>query len=284
MFPITRPTPLLKLLGKTLLEHHVEKATASGTRQFTIVVNPKNHSAIEDVCNRLDGVSFEFITQEEQPPAEDEDIESAVWEAMKHPWHLFSTMERFLSGVGRSISPNASIHASATVEGDVVLEEGVQVMENAVVKGPCYVGKHSIIGTNALVRDNSHIGDRCIVGFSTEVKHSYIDDGCEFHQSYVGDSIIDERCSFGAGTITANVRFDGQNVHVRVGGERLNTGLDKLGVIMGSGCQTGVNAVIMPGVIVGPNSIIGPYVRLDRNLDANRSAFATGGYEITERS
>jgi bifunctional UDP-N-acetylglucosamine pyrophosphorylase/glucosamine-1-phosphate N-acetyltransferase len=88
--------------------------------------------------------------------------------------------------------------------------------------------------------------------------------------SYVGDSIIADNCSFGAGTITANFRFDEQPIEVDIHGKKSNSNMDKLGVIMGVNCKTGINSCIMPGVRVGPNSIIGPGVTLLENLEPNK--------------
>ena len=88
--------------------------------------------------------------------------------------------------------------------------------------------------------------------------------------SYIGDSIISDNCSFGAGTVTANFRFDEQPIKVYIRGMKSESGLDKLGVIMGSDSKTGINSCIMPGVRVGPNSIIGPGVILTRDLEPNK--------------
>jgi acetyltransferase-like isoleucine patch superfamily enzyme len=39
---------------------------------------------------------------------------------------------------------------------------------------------------------------------------------------------------------------------------------------MGSNCRTGINSCTMPGVRVGPNSIIGPGVTLSTDLEPNK--------------
>jgi len=121
------------------------------------------------------------------------------------------------------------------------------------------------------VRDYSHIGADCVVGYSTEVKGSYIGDGCWFHSSYIGDSIIADGCSFAAGTVLANFRLDEKNISVRVGDEVVDTGLDKLGAIIGSNSKTGIHAGIMPGIRVGPNSFVGPHVCLISDLGPNKT-------------
>ena len=180
------------------------------------------------------------------------------WIAIKYPWHILDVTEHFLSHIQRRISPDAKISPSAVIEGDVIIEVGVKVLENAVIRGPCYIGKNSVIGNNTLIRDYTHIGDRCVVGFSTEIKHSYICDDCWFHSNYIGDSVIAERCSFGAGTITANWRFDEKNITIKIGGEIIDTRKGKLGAIVGSNCKTGINASINVGSLIGDHAFIGP--------------------------
>jgi len=86
--------------------------------------------------------------------------------------------------------------------------------------------------------------------------------------NYIGDSIVGEHCNFGAGTITANWRFDEQPISVMVNESKLNTGMDKLGAIIGDNCRTGINVSIMPGVKIGPNSIIEPSVNLTENVSS----------------
>ena len=66
------------------------------------------------------------------------------------------------------------IAKSATIRGEnVYLEDGVRIMDNAVIIGPAYIGKNTIIATNAMVR-GSHIGADCVIGFGTEVARSYV--------------------------------------------------------------------------------------------------------------
>ncbi|MCX6012843.1 MAG: DapH/DapD/GlmU-related protein, partial [Chloroflexi bacterium] len=110
--------------------------------------------------------------------------------------------------------------------------------------------------------------------------HSYIDDDCWLHSNYIGDSIIGKGCNFGAGTVTANLRFDNRNIMVRVKSDIINTNLDKLGVIMGAGCKTGVNASIMPGVRIGNHSTIGANVSLTRDLEPNKMIIDVPQYKV----
>jgi UDP-N-acetylglucosamine diphosphorylase / glucose-1-phosphate thymidylyltransferase / UDP-N-acetylgalactosamine diphosphorylase / glucosamine-1-phosphate N-acetyltransferase / galactosamine-1-phosphate N-acetyltransferase len=202
------------------------------------------------------------------------------WAPIKYPWHILNVMEHFLDGSDACIAPSARISERACIEGKVILGDNVRVLENAVIRGPTYVGPNSIVGNNALVRDYSHIGSNSVIGYCTEVKHSYIGDNCWFHSNYVGDSIIDDDCSLGAGTVLANFRLDEGNIKVKVGEAAVDTGYDKLGAMMGRGCRVGINASIMPGVRVGSHSFVGPHVCLREDLQANKTALADPGYLV----
>jgi NDP-sugar pyrophosphorylase family protein len=204
------------------------------------------------------------------------------WQAIKYPWDIFPVMEHFLKQGGKSISPKAKISKTAVIEGDVIIEDGVRVLENAVIKGLCYIGRNSVIGNNALIRDNSHIGEGCVVGYGTEIKHSYIGDNNWFHQNYFGDSIIGNDCSFGAGTISANLRLDEREISVMVNGEEINTGLNKLGALVGNGVRTGINVGIMPGRRVGEGSFVGPHVCLTEDLPPGKMALAEKNYKVSD--
>ena len=205
---------------------------------------------------------------------------AGYWAPIKYPWHIFSVVRRFLDESEGYVSPSAYISDKAVIEGKVLIGDNVRVFENAVIRGPVYIGPNSVIGNSSLVRDYSHIGPGCVVGYSTEVKGSYIGDGCWFHMSYIGDSIIAEGCSFGAGTVLANFRSDEASIKIRVLGEVIDTGQDKLGAIMGSNSKTGINASIMPGIRIGPNSIVGPHVCLTEDLEPGKLAVAEPRYRV----
>ncbi|MBN1784234.1 MAG: hypothetical protein JW815_00645, partial [Candidatus Bathyarchaeota archaeon] len=76
-----------------------------------------------------------------------------------------------------------------------------------------------------------------------------------------------DNCLFGAGTVTANFRFDEKNVQIWVGNMRVDSGTNKLGAIIGDNCKTGINSCLEPGVKIGPQSIVGPNVDLQSDLE-----------------
>ncbi|NIU39871.1 glucose-1-phosphate thymidylyltransferase, partial [Candidatus Bathyarchaeota archaeon] len=183
----------------------------------------------------------------------------------------------------QTIEDDVEISERTQVEGNVWIRRGTRILEGACIRGPCYIGANSFIGNNSLVWNYSSIGNNCVVGFSTEIKHSLIGDDCWFHINYIGDSIISDNCLFGAGTITANFRFDEKNVKLRIEGNKVDSGTDKLGAIVGDNCKTGINACLSPGVKIGPHSIVGPNVNLQNDLKPGKIIFVDKkSYVVTE--
>lgn len=193
---------------------------------------------------------------------------SGKWQSIKYPWHILDAMDYFASVAGPYISKKAIVSDRAVITGAVYIADGARVFEGAVIRGPSYVGPKAVIGNNVLIR-NSSIGAGTVIGFNTEIKHSYIGSNCWFHSNYAGDSVIEPECAFGAGTITANFRLDEGNVHMLVGKNKVDSGHDKLGVIIGRGTKVGVNTSIMPGIRIGSNSFISPHICLNHDVDSN---------------
>jgi NDP-sugar pyrophosphorylase family protein len=140
----------------------------------------------------------------------------------------------------------------------VQVRKGSVVGPGSVVIGPAIIGEDTEVGPNAYIRPSTYVGAGCKVGNAVEVKNSIVMDGTKIpHLSYVGDSVIGERCNLGAGTKVANLRLDEREVSVIIDGRRTGSGRRKLGVIMGDDVKTGINATIDVGTIIGEEAFIG---------------------------
>ncbi|MBI2761867.1 MAG: NTP transferase domain-containing protein, partial [Chloroflexi bacterium] len=175
------------------------------------------------------------------------------WQPIKYPWHVLSVMEMALSEL------SASTPLPESVSGPVVLEEGVRIFPGARIVGPAWIGAGSIIGNNSLVR-GSMLGRHVEVGYGCEVARSAVGDNCTLHHNYVGDSVIDRNVGLGFGTVTGNWPFYPPPVRSTAGGERLRTGFEKFGAIVGADSRTGIGVLLNPGVKVGARSFVGPGV------------------------
>lgn len=201
------------------------------------------------------------------------------WKAIKYPWHILETMDHFSRQLTKQISSKARISDKAVIDSNVVIADNARVFEGAVIRGPSYIGHNTIIGNGALVRD-SFIGNDCVIGYGTEIKHSYVGNKCWFHSNYIGDSVIEDDCSFGAGAVTANFRLDEATIKVRLGNDKVDTGTDKLGAFVGNGCRIGIHASLMPGVRIGANSFVGAQVYLIDDVEANKKVLAESHYRV----
>ncbi len=187
------------------------------------------------------------------------------WQAVKYPWHLLQVLPMILGRQRRSVDPSATIHPSAVIDGDAVLSKGVKVMAHATIVGPCFIGDNTIIANNALVRGSS-IGSNCVIGYNTEIVRSVLGDDVWTHSSYVGDSVIGDNVSFGAGTTTGNLRLDEGEISSAVKDEHIGTGLNKFGTIIGDHCRTGIHSCISPGVKIGRQTFIGSNLLITQDI------------------
>lgn len=191
---------------------------------------------------------------------------TGFWQAVKYPWHLLSLLPTLLKNTeGQTIHPTAQIHPTAIIEGDVTIGEGTRVLPFACIKGPCVIGARTIIGNNALVRGSS-IGDDCVIGYSTEVKSSILAAHVWTHSTYLGDSVIGDNVSFGAGTVTGNLRLDEGEITSMVGEEKIPTDLTKFGAIIGSDTRIGIRTALNPGVKIGRGSFVSSGCLLEHDL------------------
>lgn len=198
---------------------------------------------------------------------------SGNWLDIGRPWDLLDANEYFLSclmnpskkdglSMGSSnLQPEikGEIEPLATLKGNVSVGEGTIIRNGAYIVGPVIIGRNCDIGPNCYIRPGTSIGDDVRIGNAVEIKNSIIMNGTHIgHLSYVGDSIIGERCNFGAGTKVANLRHDGRTIHVRLKGKLTDSGKRKLGTIMGDDVHTGINSMINVGAVVESGAMIAP--------------------------
>jgi bifunctional UDP-N-acetylglucosamine pyrophosphorylase/glucosamine-1-phosphate N-acetyltransferase len=196
-----------------------------------------------------------------------QEISSNSWLDVGRPWDLLEANTRALeSSKGRV---EGKIESNVTLEGKVVVEKDAIVHFGTRIQGPSYIGMGARVGPNSRIRAYTAIGAESVIGASCDVKNSIIMKETEIpHLSYVGDSIIGERCNLGAGTITANLRFDDRPVKVRIRNSIEDSGRRKLGAIIGDGVKTGINVSIFPGVKIGSGSWIEPGCIIRRDIPA----------------
>lgn len=182
---------------------------------------------------------------------------SENWLDIGRPWDLLNANEYFLSCLQPDVK--GEIEPLATLKGSVSIGEGTVIRNGAYIEGPVIIGNNCDIGPNCYIRPSTSIGNDARIGNAVEIKNSIVMKGTHIgHLSYVGDSIIGERCNFGAGTKVANLRHDGRTIRLKLKGSPVDSGRRKLGTIMGDDVHTGINSMINAGVVIENGSKIAP--------------------------
>ncbi len=205
------------------------------------------------------------------------------WGALQYPWHVLPIMSNFLQNTKRHFGRNISVSKTAVITGNVYIDDGARILENTKIVGPSYIGKNTLVGNNSVVRE-SIIGSNCVLGYSTEITRSYIGNSCWFHSNFVGDSVISNNVSMGAGAVLANYRLDEGTISSNQDNKRIDTKRLKLGAIIGENVRLGVNCSIMPGVKIGSGSFVGSSVMLDQDIAENKACFHKPNYEIRQNT
>ncbi len=191
-----------------------------------------------------------------------------LWLEMSYPWDLLSVNEALMAEI-KTLN-NGVIEGNVAIRGAVQLGDGSRILSGSYISGPVIIGRNCVVGPNCYLRAATVIGDGCHIGAGVEIKNSIIMSGTKIpHLSYIGDSVIGENCNLGAGTKVANLRLDKRDVVAR----GMSTHRRKLGAIIGDGVQSGINASINTGTIIGDNAWIGPGALAKGNIAPGSRVF-----------
>ncbi|NLZ71050.1 MAG: UDP-N-acetylglucosamine pyrophosphorylase [Clostridiaceae bacterium] len=179
----------------------------------------------------------------------------ALLAEIEYPWQVLSQIHDYILEIG----PKLSIEDFKQIDDNIWIHNSVKIAKTSTIIGPTIIDENTEIRPGAFIRGNVFIGKNCVVGNSTEIKNSLLIEHVEVpHYNYVGDSILAPYSHLGAGSITSNIKADRQNIIINVNGEKIETGLRKIGAILGDHVEIGCNAVLNPGTIIGKNSHVYP--------------------------
>ncbi|MDP7282270.1 MAG: sugar phosphate nucleotidyltransferase, partial [Candidatus Undinarchaeales archaeon] len=194
-------------------------------------------------------------------------VEAEMWMPVNYPWDLLTANKKFINEEPEEIK--TEFDHGVTVKGKLIAGEGTFIKAGVYIEGPVMIGKNCIIGPNAFLRPYTCIGDNCKIGQGVEVKNSVIMDGtCIPHLSYMGDSVVGRNVNFGAGAIMTNLRHDNKNILVNMKGKQVDSGLRKLGGLVGDDVKFGSNVVVNPGKKIGSKARIWPGVVVNNDVES----------------
>ncbi len=182
-------------------------------------------------------------------------IASDLFHGLTYPWEALPKIHDFIVALGNTL-PAERFEKRGD---DIWVARSAVVAPTACLNGPLIVDEEAEIRHCAFIRGNAIVGKGAVVGNSTELKNVVLFNKVQVpHYNYVGDSILGYRSHMGAGSITSNVKSDKTLVTVKGEGIHLETGLKKMGAMLGDFVEIGCNSVLNPGTVIGRNSNIYP--------------------------
>jgi len=158
-----------------------------------------------------------------------------------------------------------------TSRGPITVGARTRICRGAHLVGPIEIGSDCLIGNLAMIRGPASIGDGTRIGFAAELKNVIIERNVSIGpQCFVADSKLETGVYLGAQVRTSNHRLDKKNVTVVIDGKVVDSGLEKLGCLIGANSALGIQVIVLPGRMIAPDSIFAPRVTVEKNLPTGR--------------
>ena len=154
-------------------------------------------------------------------------------------------------GTDKLVSKSAKVSSSAILDssgGSIIIDDNALVDIGALIKGPVYIGKNSIINPGAKLKDVV-IGPYCKIGGEVEhtTFHGYSN---KQHDGYIGHAYVGEWVNLGANTNNSDLKNNYSNIRVNMGNREIDVGMFG-GCLIGDYTKTGISTMINTGTYIG---------------------------------
>lgn len=184
-----------------------------------------------------------------------ETIAASLFEGATYPWELLPKIGAYIVALGEKL-PEDKFEKRGE---NIWIAKSAIVAPTACINGPCIIDEEAEVRHCAFIRGNAIVGKGAVVGNSTELKNVVLFNKVQVpHYNYVGDSILGFKSHMGAGSITSNVKSDKTLVVVKSPYGNIETGLKKMGAMLGDNVEVGCNSVLNPGTVIGRNANVYP--------------------------
>ena len=209
-----------------------------------------------------------------------------VFEGCTYPWEVLAKIKQFLQEevIEKDLKVNkAEVGEFCSIEGNFFIDEGTKIHSNVTIEGPVLIGKNVEIQSGVLIRPGSIIGDNCVVGHASEIKNSILQNKAKVASlAFVGDSMLGKSTRIGSGVITANRKFDQSNIIIKMNDEKIDSGRDFFGAIIGDSTRLGANCATLPGTLIGPYTWILPTLQIRGFIPAEKRLYPREDYKIVD--
>lgn len=196
----------------------------------------------------------------------DETIAKDLMTKYEYPWEVLKHIEDYILELGKILNEDEYIKK----DNNIWIHKTAKVYDSAYIGENCIICKDAEVRHCAFIRKNAIVGEGAVVGNSTELKNVILFNKVQVpHYNYVGDSILGYKSHMGAGSITSNVKSDKKLIVVKNGEQKIETGLKKMGAMLGDNVEIGCGSVLNPGTIIGRNTNIYPLSSVRGIIKAN---------------
>ena len=184
-----------------------------------------------------------------------ETIARELLERFTFPWEVLPHIKEYIIELGNKLDEERYEKKGE----NIWIAKSAKVFDSAYIDGPCIIDEDAQIRHCAFIRGSAIVGKGAVVGNSTELKNVILFNKVQVpHYNYVGDSILGFRAHMGAGSITSNVKSDKTLVVIKNETELIETGIKKVGAMLGDDVEVGCNSVLNPGTVICRDSNIYP--------------------------
>jgi glucose-1-phosphate thymidylyltransferase len=142
-----------------------------------------------------------------------------------------------------------------TKPGPIVIDENVKIGPFCFLRGPVYVGPKTRISEHASIKDGVSIAHTCKIGGEVEgtILEAYTN---KQHHGFLGHSYLGSWINLGAGTCNSDLKNTYGIVNMTYGAEKVSTGMQFVGCIVGDYAKTAINTSIFTGKTIGTGSMV----------------------------
>ncbi len=180
-----------------------------------------------------------------------------LFDEYEYPWEILPKIKEYIN-----VLIERGIPGFHKLADGILVGENVKISPTATIEAPAIIGEGSEIRPGAYIRGNVITGSNCTIGNSTEMKNCILLDKVQIpHYNYIGDSVLGNHAHMGAGAICSNLKSDGRAVVIHSDTD-YETGIRKIGGILGDGADVGCGCVLNPGTVIGKGTSVYPLTSL----------------------
>ncbi len=146
-----------------------------------------------------------------------------------------------------------------TRKGPIVLDAGATVGPSCFISGPAHLGAGARVIEHSAIKDGVSLGHTTKIG--GEIEGSIIEPYTnKQHHGFLGHSYLGSWVNLGAGTCNSDLKNTYGQVNMEYWGQRVPTGMQFVGTIIGDYAKTAINTGIFTGKTIGACSMVYGFV------------------------